>query len=34
MPVHCTGMKAICEMQQTFGDRCIIAMAGDVFRDE
>lgn len=34
LPVHCTGMNAIVELKQAFGDRCVIAMAGDVFRDE
>ncbi len=31
MPVHCTGMKAICYMVTKLGDRCIPATAGDVF---
>ena len=31
MPVHCTGMEAICEMKSRFRDRLIIAMAGDSF---
>ena len=33
MPVHCTGMKAIFELKQAFGDRCLIGMAGEVYRD-
>lgn len=31
MPVHCTGIKAICELKMRLGDRCIVATAGDVF---
>ncbi len=31
MPVHCTGMNAICRLKEEFGDRCIIAQAGDRF---
>lgn len=30
-PVHCTGIKAICEMKAKLGDGCVIASAGDVF---
>ena len=33
MPVHCTGIDAICQMKQAFGDRCVIGMAGEVYRD-
>ena len=28
MPVHCTGMEAICELKSMLRDRCIIAQAG------
>ena len=31
MPVHCTGIRAICEMKERWKDRCVIAVAGDVF---
>lgn len=31
MPVHCTGIKAICDLKTALGDRCIVATAGDVF---
>ncbi|NLY81898.1 MAG: MBL fold metallo-hydrolase [Clostridiales bacterium] len=31
MPLHCTGMKAICMFKQHFGDRCIIASGGDEY---
>ena len=31
MPVHCSGMKAICYMVSKLGDRCIPATAGDRF---
>ena len=33
MPVHCTGIDAFCQMKQAFGDRCVIGMAGEVYRD-
>lgn len=33
MPVHCTGINAICDLRQVFGDNCVIAMAGDEFSD-
>ncbi len=33
MPVHCTGIEAICELKQAFGDQCVIGMAGEVYRD-
>lgn len=31
MPVHCTGMEAICELKSMMRDRCVIAQAGDSF---
>lgn len=31
MPVHCTGIKAICDLKTMMGDSCIVAVAGDVF---
>ena len=31
MPVHCTGIKAICDLKTALGDRCIAATAGDCF---
>lgn len=31
-PVHCTGMEAIFEFKKEFGEKCIIAAAGDSFR--
>ena len=31
LPVHCTGIKAICDLKAKLGDRCIAATAGDVF---
>lgn len=31
MPVHCTGIKAICDLKTKLGDACIVATAGDVF---
>ena len=31
MPVHCTGMKAICYMSMKLGSRCIPASCGDRF---
>lgn len=34
LPVHCTGIDAICDLKAAFQDRCYIAMAGDVIRDE
>ncbi len=33
MPVHCTGMDAICELRNALGDRCVTAMAGEHFRE-
>ncbi|QHI71237.1 MBL fold metallo-hydrolase [Aminipila terrae] len=31
MPVHCTGINAICDLKQAMGDRCIVANAGDTY---
>lgn len=31
MPVHCTGIKAICDLKTILGDACVVATAGDVF---
>ncbi len=31
MPVHCTGIKAICDLKMRLGDKCVVATAGDVF---
>ena len=31
MPVHCTGIKAICDLKARLGERCIVATAGDRF---
>ena len=31
MPVHCTGIKAICDLKMRLGDRCIVATAGDEY---
>ena len=31
MPVHCTGIKAICDLKSRMGDSCIVATAGDTF---
>lgn len=31
IPVHCTGIKAICDLKAALGERCIVATAGDVF---
>ncbi len=31
MPVHCTGIKAICDIKAELGDTCIIATAGDTY---
>lgn len=29
VPLHCTGMKAICALRQRIGDRCLLPGAGD-----
>ncbi len=31
MPVHCTGIKAICDLKTKLGDACVVAVAGDRF---
>lgn len=31
MPVHCTGIRAICDLKTALGEKCVIATAGDVF---
>ena len=31
MPVHCTGMDAICMIKNAMGEKCVIAQAGDSF---
>ncbi|MCQ2545931.1 MAG: MBL fold metallo-hydrolase [Clostridia bacterium] len=31
MPVHCTGIKAICDLKTRLGDNCIVATAGDEY---
>lgn len=31
MPVHCTGIKAICDLKAAMGDHCIVATAGDTY---
>ncbi len=31
LPVHCTGIYAICELRQLLGERCILAGAGDTY---
>lgn len=31
MPVHCTGIKAICDLKAALGDNCIVATAGDTY---
>lgn len=31
MPVHCTGIKAICDLKTRLGDSCVIATAGDTY---
>ena len=32
MPVHCTGIEAICMLKSALGERCIAAAAGDRYR--
>lgn len=32
MPVHCTGIKAICDLKTRLGDKCIVATAGDEYK--
>lgn len=31
MPVHCTGIKAICDLKTRLGDKCTVATAGDEY---
>ncbi|MDO4485289.1 MAG: MBL fold metallo-hydrolase [Bacillota bacterium] len=31
MPVHCTGIKALCELKSRLGDACTAAAAGDIY---
>lgn len=31
MPVHCTGIEAICDLKAKLGDACIVATAGDSY---
>lgn len=31
IPVHCTGIDAICDIKILFGDKCIVAGAGDTY---
>ncbi len=31
MPVHCTGIKAICDLKTKLGENCVVAVAGDVY---
>ncbi|MCR5482667.1 MAG: MBL fold metallo-hydrolase [Clostridia bacterium] len=31
MPVHCTGINAICDLKSAMGENCIVASAGKVF---
>ena len=31
IPVHCTGINAICELKSIMGDDCIVATAGDTY---
>ena len=31
MPLHCTGINAICDLKSQMGERCIVATAGDVY---
>ena len=31
MPVHCTGIDAICELKTALGEKCIVASAGDIY---
>lgn len=31
LPVHCTGIRAICDLMQMLGDRCIPAGVGDLY---
>lgn len=31
MPVHCTGIQAICDLKQVLGEKCVVATAGDCY---
>jgi 7,8-dihydropterin-6-yl-methyl-4-(beta-D-ribofuranosyl)aminobenzene 5'-phosphate synthase len=31
MPVHCTGIKAICDLKAAMGEGCVVATAGDTY---
>lgn len=31
MPVHCTGIDAICDLKTTLGDKCVVATAGSCY---
>lgn len=31
MPVHCTGIEAICDLKARLGERCVVATAGDSY---
>lgn len=31
IPVHCTGIKAICDLKAAMGEKCIVATAGDKY---
>lgn len=31
IPVHCTGIKAICDLKSKLGDQCVVATAGDTY---
>ncbi|NLD20455.1 MAG: MBL fold metallo-hydrolase [Clostridiales bacterium] len=31
MPVHCTGIKAICDLKTGLGEKCVVVTAGDSF---
>ncbi len=31
IPVHCTGINAICDLKARLGERCIVATAGDIY---
>lgn len=33
MPVHCTGIDAICDLRREFGEDCFIGMAGESYCD-
>lgn len=31
MPVHCTGIEAICDLKAALGDKCVVAVAGSSY---